>query len=522
MPDVCLGFEVHQPYRLRRDLHLEALRKLPKGKLLDGYFDQAWNQSILRRVSEKCYLPANEIILELVDSLGRSKRKARFVYSLSGVIVEQMEKWSPDALESFRQLGRSRSVEFLDQTYFHSLASLFPGDRAEFVDQVRMHRELMRDIFRQNPKVFENTEFIFNDTIAKVVKDLGYTAAFTEGAPRILQWRSPNYVYTARSGIVMLLRNHTLSDDIAFRFSARDWPEWPLTAERYAEWLSKTPGDCVNIFIDYETFGEHHWKETGIFEFLRSLPGEIMDKENLSLRTASQIASMHRPVGELSVGDFDTVSWADVRRDMSAWLGNDMQRTAFRGLKSIAPLVGGTGDLNLLKIWRYLQISDHLYYMYTEPGASGMVHGYFSSQPANLAFRSFLTALSDFWERVSSSMRRGDPKAARALRFVPPEVAFHFHEDARYIDLSAHSLEELRDGVARATDVSILFHKACGHFESWIRETIGDDVLADSVASVKASDTPELREKLLALISRRIAELWRLAGVGDPSQRNDN
>jgi len=510
LPDICLGFEVHQPYRLRRDLDVDSLRGIPSKEVVDRYFDQAWNRSILRRVSQKCYLPANGIILGLFDSLGRSRRRARFVYSLSGVVVEQMERWSPDALESFRQLAESRCVEFLDQTYFHSLASLFPGDRGEFVEQVKLHRELMEELFGQSPKVFENTEFIYNDSIAQVLKDLGYRAVFTEGAPRVLGWRSPNYLYRARgSGILVLLRNHTLSDDVAFRFSAQNWPEWPLTADRYAEWLSKSGGDCINIFIDYETFGEHQWKETGIFEFLRSLPGEILDRDNLALRTASEIVGRHRPVGEISVGDFDTVSWADVRRDTSAWLGNDMQRTAFRAMRAIAAFLQRTGDPVLLKAWRYLQVSDHLYYMYTEPGASGIVHGYFSSQPANQAFQSFLAALSDLWERVASSLDEPLSTTARILRFVPPQYAFHFHEDGQYIDLSAHSLEEFRDVLRRTSDLSLLFHKACGHFEDWIRRTIGDDVLADSISSAKAGNTMELRDKLVDLVSARIGELVR-------------
>lgn len=313
----------------------------------------------------------------------------------------QCQKWKPEVIESFKKLADTGCVEFLDQTFYHSLASLYSSEREEFKEQVKEHRELMETLFDQKPRVFENTEFLYNNSIADTLDELGYEAVYTEGAHRVLNWRSPHYVYESKnSEIRTLLRDYRLSDDIAFRFSNEDWQEYPLTADKYAEWLSSVSGDCINIFVDYETFGEHQYPETGIHDFLRWLPGEVIRHDDLNFVTPSEL-SKRNPVGEIDVHDYDTVSWADALRGTDAWLGNSMQQYCFEKLRELEPAVKEVGDEDLIKIWRLLQISDHLYYLYTGIGAPQEVHDYFSQQSPSEVFHTFKNILSDFERRIS-------------------------------------------------------------------------------------------------------------------------
>ncbi|MGC8962096.1 MAG: alpha-amylase, partial [Candidatus Bathyarchaeia archaeon] len=477
-------------------------------QLFDIYFDNEWNKSILERVANKCYIPVNEIILRNIEYFRREKKQFKVAFSLSGVLIEQLERWAPDALDSFKRLTESGCVELLDQTYYHSLSSLFSEEKEEFVEQVVLHSRLIKDAFGVKPSIFENTEFIYNNSIAKTLERMGYKGVFTEGAERILGWRSPNYVYKADgANIALLLRNYRLSDDIAFRFSARDWSGWPLTADKYAAWLSATPGQCINIFVDYETFGEHQWPETGIMEFLKWLPGEILKYENLQFKTPSELIDTHPPVDIVSIHDFQTVSWADVERSTHAWIGNEMQRTCFRALKRLEPYVKRVRSEAILKLWRLLQISDHLYYMYTEPGASGLVHGYFSLQPPTKVFWAFSRILSDFYERVGGRLEDPEKTLLCLLRIFPPDKAFHFHENGTYINLSAHSLEEFLEVLEIASERSISFHFKRGDFEKWIRDVLGDDELADEISQAGGGDGAELRRRLLNHISRRLRSL---------------
>jgi alpha-amylase len=508
MPDICLGFEVHQPFRINKDFREDMGRGKSVKELFEVYFDNGWNRAILERVANKCYIPANEIILRNIESFRREREPFKVAFSLSGVLVEQLERWAPDALDSFKKLAESGFVELLDQTYYHSLSSLYSAERGEFVEQVLLHRRLMEEIFGFKPRVFENTEFIYNNSIGKVLAEMGYKGVFTEGAERILGWRSPNYVYKADGAdIALLLRNYRLSDDVAFRFSARDWPGWPLTADKYAAWLSATPGQCINIFIDYETFGEHQWPETGIMDFLKWLPWEILKHENLQFKTPSELIASHPPVDTVSVDDFNTVSWADIERSTHAWIGNDMQRTSFRALKRLEPYVKMTGSEETLKLWRLLQISDHLYYMYTEPGAPGLVHGYFSFQPPMKAFWAYTRILSDFYEKVAEQLGEPERTRLRLLRVFPPDKAFHFHEDGVYINLSAHSLEELLEVLEAASERSISYHFKKGDFERWIRDVIGDDKLADEIKGIEWRDDADLRRRLIDRIKSRLSSL---------------
>jgi alpha-amylase len=375
MTRINLCFEVHQPLRLKAHFNPDV----KSDGLIDHYFDMKKNEDIFNKVAHKCYLPANAAVLHAIDNLGK---KFRVTYSISGVFLDQCEMFNPDVLESFKQLADTGCVEFLGQTYYHSLASLWGNDREEFVRQVEMHRERIKDLFGQRPIVFENTELIYNNMVAKTVAGLGFRGIFAEGCDHLLDgWKSPNYLYTPpghiENSIKIFLRNYKLSDDIGYRFSARWWEEWPLTAEKYAAWLASTPGEVINIFIDYETFGEHHWKDTGILWFLGSLPFEISKRKNLKFTTPRRCLTLPAR-GELDVFEYDTISWADMERDTSAWLGNRMQQHAYEEIKALKHWVDVSNNEEMKKVWRYLQNSDHLYYLCTKGWGDGDVHTYFS------------------------------------------------------------------------------------------------------------------------------------------------
>ncbi len=509
MTDICLGFEVHQPIRLNREFN----RDLSNGKSLDDlfevYFNNVWNKEILERVSKKCYLPANAVMLENIDRHKKDNKKFKVAYSLSGVLIEQFERWAPDVLESFKQLAETGLAEFLDQTYYHSLASLFP-ERGEFLEQIKLHRRLMKDLLGVEPVTFENTEFMYNNSIAKAVSDAGYRAIFTEGHEKALDWRSPNFVYKAKDcDLRVLFRNYKITDDVGFRFSARWWSEFPLSAEKYSSWLANMQGDCVNIFMDYETVGEHQWEDTGIFEFFRWLPGEVLKHDHLRFSTPAEIAVSFEAKDEIDVDDFKTVSWADIERDTGAWLSNDMQRTCFNASKDMQSHVFKTGNKKIIDLWRLLQISDHFYYMFIAGGGPGVVHGYFSQQPPNDVFHVFTAILSDFQERVSAELSGSDRLSAFLLRVIPPLRAMHYYEEEGYSGVSAHSLKELRDTIMLVSPECIRFHMESSHFENWIRFTLGDDVLADKIKGLKneSFSLPEMQSMLSKIVGKRVDEL---------------
>jgi alpha-amylase len=508
LPSICLAFEVHQPYRLNTRLSGEDFSKIRVGDLPEAFFDNTLNREVFLRVAKKCYLPANEIILRSIEEAKSWGREFKVNFSMSGVFLEQAERWAPEVIDQFRMMVDSGSVEILEQTYYHSLASLFGGDSDEFREQVRMHREAAKSLFGYEPRVFENTELLYNNSVARAVWEMGYKGIMIEGVERVLQGRSPNRLYLAAgTGLKVMTRNYRLSDDIAFRFSERSWPGYPLTADKYASWLAATPGDYILIFIDYETFGEHHWPESGIQEFLRHLPREVLKHENLSFSTASEVLERFEASDVISVGELETISWADVEKSTDAWLGNDMQMTCFNALKRMERPVKSAGSQQLLRAWRALQISDHLYYMYTKRGPSGVVHAYFGYTDQMNMYYTMLRALSHLQLLVSEEIGGLEGEAVRLLRPVPPDRAFHYHEDGRYIGLSAHSLYELLQTIPLATRGSILFHMACRHLERWVRWTIGDQVLADRIREVEADTSEELVEKLVSVVQERIREL---------------
>jgi alpha-amylase len=390
MASVCFYFQVHQPFRLRRYSVFDTDHH---------YFDDAKNGEILRKIAAKCYLPANQIMLETIRA---HDGRFRVAYSITGVALEQFQKYAPDVVQSFQDLNSTGCVEFLEETYYHSLAFLY--SREEFRAQVELHRRKIKELFGQEPRVFRNSELIYNNDVAHFVSHMGYDAIITEGADHILGYRSPNYVYRPPHAprLKMLLKNYRLSDDIAFRFSNRNWEQWPLTAEKFAKWISQINGNgfICNLFIDYETLGEHQWAETGIFDFMRHLPAEVMRMSgDNNFLTPSQVIDRFEPVGELDVPHM--ISWADTERDLSAWLGNAMQSNALHELYKLEGPLKEKGDEELLSDWRKMTSSDHFYYMCTKYWADGDVHKYFSPYESPYdSYINFMNVLDNIQTRL--------------------------------------------------------------------------------------------------------------------------
>lgn len=391
MKSICFYFQVHQPFRLRRYKFFDIGHE-------HYYYNDFENKSIMRKVANKCYLPTNAVFLELINRYGKDFKIA---FSFSGVFLDQLEKYAPDVLESFQRLVDTGQVEVLEETYGHSLASL--KNRYEFEWQVKMHREKIKKLFGVEPKVFRNTELIYSDQIGQYVAEMGYQGIITEGAKHVLGWKSPNYLYSnaINPNLKVLLKNFKLSDDIAFRFSNRGWEEWPLTAEKYVSWLNDLDSkeQTVNLFMDYETFGEHQWAETGIFEFLKALPENILKKSDYCFTTPSDLIDKFDPVSKISIPY--PISWADEERDLTAWLGNELQDEAFNNLYSLYERVREVNDESIWRDWNYLQTSDHFYYMCTKFFSDGDVHKYFNPYDSPYeAFVNFMNILSDFIIRL--------------------------------------------------------------------------------------------------------------------------
>jgi len=388
---ICLYFQVHQPFRLKRYRFFDLGHD-------HYYYDDFSNESIMRKVAEKCYLPANKIIMELIE---KHKGKFKVTFSLSGLAISQFRLYAPEVLESFRKLAETGMVEFLAETNSHSLVSL--RSRSEFERQVANHREMLREFLGVEATSFRNTELIYSDTIGSWVADMGFKSMLTEGAKHVLGWKSPNFLYcnAINPRLKVLLRNFVLSDDIAFRFSNRDWNAWPLTADKYASWINKLApkSELINIFLDYETFGEHNWKETGIFDFLSHMPGAVLKKTPFKFMTPTEIADSIQPVS--AIGIHSPISWADEERDITAWLGNEMQVAALDKLYSLAGKVNKCEDVLIKKDWEYLQSSDHFYYMATKFFSDGAVHAYFNPYDTPYdAFMNYMNVLSDFEIRL--------------------------------------------------------------------------------------------------------------------------
>lgn len=387
MPNICLFFQVHQPRRLRRYTIFDIDQH-------HDYENETLNKEVLQKVSDKCYLPANNLLFELLRQYGGDFRVS---FSLTGTLIEQLEEQRPEVLESFQKMNQTGYVEWLNETYDHSLSSLY--STGEFREQVQNHHKKIDELFGQKAVTFCNTEMIYNNDIAQAAGEMGYQVILTEGADRILTAGSSRVSWRAfsRPDLTVLLRDYRLSDDISFRFSATDWFEYPLTAKKFARWLSKADGktEVINLFMDYETFGEHQWSESGIFEFLRELPEEILKYPDFRFQTPVQI--IPDPSSSPLLDVKETISWADTERDVTAWTGNGMQRDALESLYRLEERVKQSGDEQVLKIWRRLQTSDHFYYMCTKWFADGDVHTYFNPWESPYdAYISYMNILDDF------------------------------------------------------------------------------------------------------------------------------
>jgi len=388
---ICFYFQVHQPFRLKRYRFFDLGHD-------HYYYDDFSNESIMRKVADKCYLPANSIILDLIQ---KNKGKFKVTFSLSGLAINQFRLYAPEVLDSFRKLAETGMVEFLAETNSHSLVSL--RSRSEFERQINNHKEMLKQFLGVEPTSFRNTELIYSDTIGSWVADMGFKSIMTEGAKHVLGWKSPNFLYcnSINPRLKVLLRNFVLSDDIAFRFSNRNWNSWPLTADKYASWINKLApkSELINIFLDYETFGEHNWKETGIFDFLSHMPGAILKKTPFKFMTPTEISETLQPISAISIPS--PISWADEERDITAWLGNEMQVAALDKLYSLAGKVNKCEDDLIKKDWEYLQSSDHFYYMATKFFSDGAVHAYFNPYETPYdAFMNYMNVLSDFEIRL--------------------------------------------------------------------------------------------------------------------------
>ena len=379
-----LCFQVHQPRRLGQFSFFDI------GTDRD-YFDDGLNQLIMRRVAKDCYIPTNLLLLKLI----RKYPDIRLTFSISGSALIQLQKFAPAALESFQMLAATGAVEFLSETYYHSLSCLISKD--EFHAQVKKHADSIRDLFGISPSVFRNTELIYSDEIGRMVNKLGYAGIITEGIDKILGNRSPNHLYQHPDRPTkILLRNYRLSDDIAFRFMQKEWTQWPLTPAKYLSWLEAVPlqEELITLSMDYETFGEHHKRDTGIFQFLDTLIARLARHKNFKMTTPSEAITLLSPVDTIYLPD--SISWADENRDLSAWLGNDMQQDAFETLNNMEESIKNIDNPALLNRWRYLQTSDHFYYMSTKTGNDRGVHNYFSPYSSPYAaFMNYMNVLSD-------------------------------------------------------------------------------------------------------------------------------
>jgi len=393
---ICLYFQVHQPTRLR------LYRFFDIGKD-SHYYDDFANRTILRRVAQKCYLPMNQQMLELIN---KNKGKFKICYSISGSALEQFQRFCPEVIASFKALAETGKVEFLAETYYHSLASL--ANESEFRAQVEKHAAKIEELFGVKPTAFRNTELIYSNGIGEMVYDMGYKTMLTEGARHIMGWRSPNYVYTGETQpkLKLLLRNYTLSDDIAFRFSQNK-----VTAEQYVGWLKDNAkeGDIVNLFMDYETFGEHQGAESGIFDFMRELPAAVIKDGTFSFVTPSEATKKYKAVSDIAVDD--PISWADEERDLTAWLGNELQNEAFKKVYAMTEKLSIVNDPELWEDFGHLQESDHFYYMCTKFFSDGEVHKYFNPYDTPYeAFINYMNVISDFQIRLDEKRAALDVK----------------------------------------------------------------------------------------------------------------
>ncbi len=522
MRSICFYFQVHQPYRLREYRFFDIGDK-------HNYLDDYTNQMIMRRVAKKSYLPMNQLLLDLISQNGSDFKVS---FSISGTAMDQFEAFHPEVIESFKKLADTGNVEFLAETYAHSLASLKSKD--EFTKQVKMHAEKTERLFGTVPVTFRNTELIYSDDIGSMVNEMGYELMLTEGAKHILGWRSPNFMYNSVSNpeLKLLLKNFRLSDDIAFRFSNQEWKDWPLTPEKYVDWLDniKEDEEVVNLFMDYETFGEHQWEETGIFEFMKAFPKLVIETTNLKFALPKELGKSLSPVSAIHVPT--PISWADEERDLTAWLGNNLQDEAFAKLYQLEDQVKKITNEKIQKDWLYLQTSDHFYYMCTKWFSDGDVHSYFNPYGTPYdAFINYMNVLSDFSIRIENSTESTNDftgfresvtkvaekveNAARKTAKTTKEKAKSTFEKGKKIkfndikDLSDTAIKKLVKEV-KIEELTIALKDAEKELVDKVIPNLNKrakkkyEELQDDLKSVKKSDIKKFKKD----IEKRIKDLW--------------
>ena len=493
MRSICFYFQIHQPYRLRN------YRFFDIGENHD-YYDNFNNGLIMRRVADKSYLPMNALLLDLINEYGTAFKVS---FSISGVALEQMAQYAPDALDSFKKLAKTGNVEFLSETYAHSLASL--KSKEEFKKQVTMHASKIEQYFGVKPTTFRNTELIYSDEIGNMVADMGYNLMLTEGAKHVLGWRSPNFMYTSASNpkLKLLLKNFQLSDDIAFRFSEQSWSEWPLTTDKFVTWLNQIDKkeEVVNLFMDYETFGEHQWKETGIFDFMKSLPAKVFSDSDFSFNTPSELAKTLQPVGPIHVPY--PVSWADEERDLTAWLGNELQDEAFDKLYNLEQTIKGCNDELIQHDWLLLQASDHFYYMCTKWFSDGDVHKYFNPYGTPYeAFINFMNVLSDFIIRVEKSCG-STKKEINNMKDTAEKLMDEVEEAARKTYQS--SKKKVKKTIDKSKELKLDDIKDMSN--AAVKKLLKDIDINDLAIALKDAQT-EVTEKIIPNLGKKAAKTF--------------
>ncbi len=443
MKTICLNFQIHQPFRYRKYRFFDIGND-------SYYYDDYANETIMRKIADNCYLPANHILLKQIK---KSKGKFKVSFSISGVALDQFRLYAPEVIDSFKELAATGAVEFLSGTYANSMVSMV--DEQLFAKQVKMHDDLIEELFQQRPKVFRNSELIYSDELGDLIYRMGFETILTEGAKHILGWKSPNYLYcnALNPRQKILMRNYRLSDDLSFRFSNSSWSEYPLTASKMAAWLVDLPKkeEIVNIFLNYETFGEIQKKNSGIFDFLDSLPEMILKTKELTFSTPSEAVKMLQPVSSVHV--LHPISWADEERDLSAWLGNELQKEAFNHLYALKERVKQCTDPQITKDWIYLQSNDHLYYMCTKFFSDGEVHKFFNpfGSPYE-AFINYMNVLSDFTLRLNKLVPISENESELAkLRLSIEEKSRKLEEAEKVIKKLASTTPKAAKPKAKAT-----------------------------------------------------------------------
>lgn len=430
MKTICLFFQVHQPFRHRRYRFFDIGND-------HYYYDDYSNDAIMRKIADKSYLPGNELFLNLIDKL---EGKLKIAFSITGTALEQFELYAPEVIDSFRDLAKTGCVEFLSETYSHSLSAL--KDIDSFRDQVKQHDERIFGLFGQKPRVFRNTEMIYSNDIGEEILKMGYSAMLTEGAKQILGWKSPNFLYVnaANPRLKVLMRNFKLSDDLAFRFSNRNWSEYPLTAEKYINWLLSLDEseEVINLFLSYDALGEKQAAESGIFQFISAFTEQVVKNDQLVFATPSEVVNRLQPVSSVNVPG--PISWADEERDLTAWLGNEMQKEAFNKLYELSKRMKRCKDQDLLKDWNYLQASDHFYYMSTKHSLDGNINR--SENPFDSpyeAFINYMNVLSDFKLRLNAVVPENETESEIAML---QRIIDEKDEKLKKLEADLHRLEK--------------------------------------------------------------------------------